>query len=481
MRDKQPVVSTDESVTEASGELGGRLKGLSLRRQVIVLAIWPLLEFAMGSAVSFTDMAIAGGVTATPDLNTPILDAMSFGSYIAWLLFILQGAVATGTNALVSRAIGGRDELLAKQALGQSIVMGFFAGCFSCACLLIFGKALISFVGLSVEASKFAWEYIAILSLSSPLTGVMVAVNATLRGSGDTRTPFGITCVVNVVNIAFSLALVNWFDMGVAGIALGTVIGWGCGVVLALWKISSKRQSAKREEKRGVAVRLEWPNLRPNREVSMRVLRVGVPSAMEILGMWAINFMGLRFIEQLNVDGALGAHGVAIRIESFSYLPGFALGVAAQTLAGQYLGANNPEKSAKAVREAWKIGVVFMTSVGILFLVVPQLLVSTISRDNELILSLASPLIQLCGLTQPFFATCIVLKMSMRGAGASRLVMQTSYLSMVFYRLLGLYMVVHVFHGTLLHVWMVIALDLVTQAILFSRLHFSGKWMQAKV
>ena len=55
-------------------------------------------------------------------------------------------------------------------------------------------------------------------------------------------------------------------------------------------------------------------------------------------------------------DGALGAHGMVVQIESISFMPGFALGMAASTLAGQYLGAQSKLGAAHAVRVCWLHG-----------------------------------------------------------------------------------------------------------------------------
>ena len=78
--------------------------------------------------------------------------------------------------------------------------------------------------------------------------------------------------------------------------------------------------------------------------------------------MWVANLFVLQFIGQIAakmaieldadepvVQGLQGAHVIAVQWESFSFLPGFAIGIAAGTLAGQYLGANNVKQAKKAI------------------------------------------------------------------------------------------------------------------------------------
>jgi Na+-driven multidrug efflux pump len=95
--------------------------------------------------------------------------------------------------------------------------------------------------------------------------------------------------------------------------------------------------------------------------------------------------------------------------------------------------------------------------------------------------TLAAPLLVVCAITQPFFATCIMLKTTMRGAGATRLVMRWAFTSMLFYRIVVLWVLSSFNLISLTGVWIVLSLDLFTQAIVFSRLHFKGQWLDTKV
>ena len=85
----------EASQRAAEVALGGRLAGLSLRRQVLVLAMWPLLEQILASVVGLTDLLISGRMAEGAE-RVAILDAMGLGGYVGWFFNILQGAVATG-------------------------------------------------------------------------------------------------------------------------------------------------------------------------------------------------------------------------------------------------------------------------------------------------------------------------------------------------------------------------------------------------
>jgi putative MATE family efflux protein len=471
----KPGASIEASQRAAEVPLGGRLAGLSLPRQVLVLALWPLLEQVLAFFVGLTDLVISGRM-AEGAARVAILDAMGLGGYIGWFFNILQGAVATGVMALVSRASGGRDTNLANRALGQGLWLGLAAGFGSLLLLQAGASLLIGWIGLSPAAAAQAETYMRVLAFSGPFSGALFAVNAALRGAGDTRTPFLAMIVVNLVNMVVSWSLVfgpaPFGGHGIGGIATGTTIGWIAGFLTAVLLVG-------RSPKDG----LHWSraHLRPDPATLTRIVRVGAPQAMEIAGMWMIHAFGIRVIAGLKDAGSLGAHILAIRVESMSFLPGFAIATAAAALAGQYLGAGSREMAVRAVRLCWKSAVILMSLMGVFFVLGRHLLIGWMAPGSELHIRLAAPLLLVCALAQPFFATCIILKTSMRGAGATGIVMRRAFGSMIFYRVLVLWLLSRIGVLTLTGVWIVFSLDLLTQAVIFTRLHFRGKWLDARV
>ncbi len=471
----KPGISIEAQGRADEIRLSGKLGGMSLTRQVLTLALWPLLEQILAFFVGMTDILIAGRM-AEGDERIAILDAMGLGGYVGWFLYIFQGAIATGVMALVSRATGARDSALAHRGLGQGLWLGAAAGLGALILLQLAANFLIFWMGLAPAAASHAETYIRTLAFSGPIAGAMFAVNAALRGSGDTRTPFLAMIVVNTVNVAASILFVfgpePFGGLGIQGIALGTIVGWIAGLITVCAILTLKRNKGLRWTLDGL--RLHTPTMR-------RISNVGMPQAIEIAGMWAIHSYGLRVISTLPEKGTLGAHFIAIRLESMSFLPGFAIAAAAAALTGQYLGAGSKKMAVKAVRFSWKIAIAFMVCMGILFVTCREYLIGIMAPGSETHLQLAMPLLLICAFTQPFFATCIIMKTSMRGAGATKLVMRWSFTSMIFYRIFVLWVLSQTQWLSLTAIWIVLAFDLVTQAIIFTRLHFQGRWLDAKV
>ncbi|MDP0489927.1 MAG: MATE family efflux transporter [Verrucomicrobiota bacterium JB023] len=479
----RPGVSI-EAKARSRGQLPGRMRNWTLRRQVVSLALWPFLEQVLGFLVATVDLVLTGRM-AEGDLRVAMLDAMGLGGYTAWLLMILQSSVGTGVMALVSRATGANDRPLAKRGLAQGLILGLGTGLVVSTLIFLLLPTIIRAFGLDGESGRQAMAYLGTLVWSAPLIGIMFAASNALRGSGDTRTPFFAMVVVNLVNASLSWLFVfgpgDWGGRGVQGLALGTLFGWASGAFLMLTYLFFHRRA---EDGENLVLSLRGCRLLPEREIIQRIIKVGIPQAMEMGGMWLIQAVMVSFISGLPQDGTLGAHMIAIRVESMSFLPGFAIGTAGAALVGQYLGAQNPEMAAKTARLCWRYAATFMGLLGILFLVWPRELIGLIvpeGPDSELFKDLSSPLLFLCGLSQPFLATCLVMKTTMRGAGATKLVMRYAFSSMIFYRVLVVPIGVTYFGMNLTGIWIVMFMDIITQAILFSRLHFQGQWLKAKV
>ncbi|WP_169334380.1 MATE family efflux transporter [Rubritalea marina] len=461
-------------------DLGGMLKGLSLSRQIIALSLWPFLQNMLGTLVSVADRVIAGS-TMSESALPEVFDAMGLIVYVAWLMMIVMGAVATGAQALVSRAFGAQDEGLANKASGQSLILGVIAGGLSGTVVWALAPVMASVFGLDDASTDYAVTYLRVLVWSTPFSAIIFVANACLRAGGDTKTPFVIMLVVNLVNVFSSVCLMRgWLlasEYGILGLAWGSLIGWAAGAMMILYYLFARRVT-----KRVLAITrhdLVW-----DWYVGRRIVRVGLPQCFEIIGMWSIHIFGVWVIaNQIKGDGVLGAHGLVVMVESLSFMPGFALGSAAATLAGQYLGAGSKLGALRAVRVCWVTGVCVMGASGLLIVLFAEPLVQLMSPGEGAQNKMAVEVLRYVGWVQPFFATAMVLKMAMRGAGATAIVMIGSFSTMLVFRVGAVYVASTYYPESLslLQVWWIMILDLVAQALLFAAIYRRRAWLDAVV
>jgi len=408
----------------------GSLAGLSMGAAIWALT-WPILiESFLNSFVGLTDTVLAA------QLGVDETDAVGSASYVIWFMGLVVMAIGVGTTALISRSVGRGRLAVANAAVGQSLLLAGGLGTVVGVLIAVAGPGLASLLTQTDAGAAAFSDYLRIVAAGTPFMAILGTCIAALRGAGDSVRPLWSMVVVNVVNIVSSwllcgvdltrlvhepdgatrlevvLANPSPVQLGVSGIAWGTVIAnaAGCAIVMLMLV-------------RGVGgVRLLRRRLRPHWHTMLRLVRVGLPNFFETFGMWVGNFLVLAFVIHLSEGpGMTGAHILAIRIESFSFLPGFAMSLAAATLAGQYLGAGSPRLARRAVWRCAFIGAALMGCLGLLFLLLPRQLASLLSSQEEH-LRLVPDLLVIAGFVQIPFALSIIMRGALRGVGDTRAV-----------------------------------------------------------
>jgi len=200
--------------------------------------------------------------------------------------------------------------------------------------------------------------------------------------------------------------------MGVHGIVMGTLLSSVLGtLIITAWLIRGVGRKSS-----GQVVRLRARRMKPHWHTIRRLVRVGLPNLFETFGMWFGNFLVIRIVGWLSASGLYGAHVVGVRIESFSFLPGFAMSLAAATLTGQYLGAKRPDLARRAIRRCALVASALMTSLGFIFIFAPHAVVGLFTQQPTH-LQLSPQLLMIAGVIQAPFALAIVIRGALRGAG----------------------------------------------------------------
>ena len=484
-------------VALAKGKLGGKLAGMSLPRQIVSIALWPLLEQVMSFICASTSLVLATHMGDHGEKTAQIASGIGVTSFVMWLGFVMQGAVGMGATAIVSRMTGARKFGDANYAANQAAVLGLFAGILSALLMYATADFLVSEVlNLSDFAREVALRYMYTGCWVAIFSGVVFAINAALRGAGDTRTPFIIMLVVDGLNIVFSLFLVHVCGMFVEGLALGMIGGMAAAAAVLLGILVKRTLDMKREkgtqdldtycEAQGKTYApplfLNKKSLLPDWKMMYRILSIGVPQAIEVGGIWLIQIYVLRIISSLG-DAAVGAHNIAIRIESLSFLPGFAIGMAGATLVGQYLGARSVRLALETARKCVLYSVLFMGCMGVVFAMWPDIFVEIFAAGSPELMATTRPVVQAFLIIEPFYAAMLICKMCLRGAGDTRRVMWVSYGGMGFFRVLCL-MVWHWLWPetlSLVGIWMLIACDMLVEYLILRKMLFGLRWARKKV
>jgi putative MATE family efflux protein len=449
-----------------------------LARAVLLLALPVVAEQFLHSIVGTTDTWMANHLlpVAAPDapaVNAAAGAAVGTVQYVLWFIGMVAGAIGTGATAIISRSVGARDRRSANAACGQTVTLALVVGLFVGATLFFVAPWFVQASRLQGQAADFFIDYTRLLSLAMPLTLLMFAAGAALRGAGDTLSPAIAMIVVDIVNLFFTIGLTyGRFGMptlGFRGIAAGTIIAYAVGGVLLLIILLRRKGFMRLRIHR---MKPDWVSLR-------RILRIGIPNGTESALQWVANFAVLGGVNTLG-NASAAAHANAIRLESFSFLTGMGFATAASTLVGQSLGKRDPKRARRATYLAYAMGGGFMTLAGAVYVGFADQLAALMSNDQD-VMSLTAGAIRTAGYVQCGFAAAMIFGFAMRGAGDTLKVMIVNLSSIVGIRFVGVLVAVYWLGGGLQHVWYVLCGELMLCGILMFARFRLGRWDQVKV
>ncbi len=453
------------SAARQSGSVDGTQ---SLNRQLFKLA-WPsLIENLLQTMLGFVDLVFVG------QLGPDAIAGVGLGSQLMFLLQVAFMGLAVGNQALVARAVGAGDHEDAERVAKQSLLIAVILSLGVAAIGIAFSDSIVAVMGATPDVTAIGGAFLRVVSVFSIVIGVMLIGGGTLRGSGDTRTPMVITGLINVVNIALDYMLIfghfGFPAMGAVGSAVATTIARAVGAVLILYVLFKRGSVLK------LALRGGWDW---HRRTIDRILNIGLPAAGEQV-VFQLGFLTFSAIAIFLGTDDLAAQQIAFNISNFSILPAFAFGVAALTLVGQSLGAQDPDRAEASALQALKSGMVWMVLMGFGFYLWRDFLVGMYT-DDPTVKQLGIMCLTFIALAQPLQAIAVVLTSALRGAGDTRATLVFTFIGVWIVRVAFGYLMGIIFGLGLFGVWLGWMADFVTRAALVAWRFRQNRWKTLRV
>jgi putative MATE family efflux protein len=444
-----------------------RESGGGLRRTTWALA-WPVIfSFSIESLVGLFDMLMVGR------LGREAVAGVGVGVQIMSAVDSTLFAIGTGTLAIVARHVGGRERADADETLRQSIVAAAALAVLAALPVFVFAPALIRAFRVEDAVVVAATPFVRGVMCGAPASAVLFVVVASLRGAGDTRTPLAIGAAVAVVNVAAAWVLIfgrlGLPALGVQGAAVATVLAFVAGATL------------------GVAVLLRGNRvlrlrLRPFRfrvDVARRVLRIGVPAAVEHLLMQVGFFLYIVFAAH-HGTAPVAAYFIGVRILALSFLPGFGFAAAAATMVGQALGAGRPAAAERSARAALSLSTTMMSVAGVVIFVAARP-IATLFVADEAVIADAVAFIRVLAAAQPLMALDFTLGGALRGAGDTRFPLVSVVLGFYVCRLGFAWVVTFALGLGVGWLWLAVLGDYAARSALKAWRFGSGAWKLVRV
>ena len=404
-------------------------------------------------------------------LGPSAISSVGVGTAGMYALIPALIAVATGTTALLSRAYGADNKLDGKKAFAQSFFIAVPLGIILTIIFLLFSEQIINLVGNAKDMNlSDAILYQNMTVIGFPFLGVSIATFYAFRAMGENKIPMIGNTLALVLKIILNFLLVYLFKWGIFGAALSTTLTRLFSAIFSIYLVFWSKKNW---------ISLELKDLKFDYFTSKRILKVGIPAAVEQLGLR----IGMLIFEMMVISlGNLSyaAHKIALTAESISFNLGFAFSFAASALVGQELGKGSSQKALKDGYICTIIAMIVMSTFGLLFFIMPQFLISLFTNDKDVI-ELSTMALKIVSICQPFSGASMVLAGALRGAGDTKSVLLITYLGIFLIRIPITYLFLDVLNFGLAGAWIVMTIDLVIRSSLAFYIFRRGKWKYLQV
>lgn len=336
-------------------------------RRMLAIALPMTLSHVTTPLLGLVDATVIGRLG-----EAHLLGAVALGAVVFDFLFWSFGALRMGTAGLTAQAVGAADGAEVDRALARALAVAGAVGLLLVLLQWPIRALAFPLTGASPAVLGALSTYFVIRIWAAPVTLANYAILGSVVGRGRTDLGFLIQVAVNVVNIALSILLVAWLGLGVAGVALGTVVAEVVGLVLGLvavrqlgsrpWRVPLPEVLDRAAMLRTIAV---------NRDIMIRTVA--------LLAAFAVfSSLGARA-----GDVTLAANAVLYNMFLIGgyFLDGFA--TAAETLCGQAVGARDERGFRGAVRISLLWSIAFGVLISGAFLAIGAPFIDFVSTDPE--------------------------------------------------------------------------------------------------
>jgi len=402
-------------------------------------------------------------------VSVSALAAVGMSMQFMMVVNVLMTLYVIGGNALISRFIGqGRKNRASALLFSLVIFASLLASVVSISGY--FGSHIIyEIMGATKEVVEQGSVYFKILSLGIIFIFIDNLLYNALSAAGDTKNSLYIKLFSSVINAFLNYVLIfghfGFEAMGIEGAAIATVIAYIFNVFA--YYILIKKMNAK----------LDFlPIIRVND--LKRVWNVGWSAALD-RGMSSLSF--LVFVSIITAYGTaeLAGYQVGLRIEGIAFMPGFGFAIAAMALVGQNLGRKQFNNAYNMGIISARIAYIFMGSVGIGLILIPEYLVGFFTKDI-LTISIASKYLILVGLAQIPLAIMFVYSAALRGAGATKTTLKINMTSLWILRVIPSYIAYNMGYGVIV-IFMIMNLETLIKGLIYWYIYQKREWLYTKV
>ncbi|MBE5887842.1 MAG: MATE family efflux transporter [Lachnospiraceae bacterium] len=350
------------------------------------------------------------------------LAAVGSAGPILNMLYVLFIGISAGVGIMVSQYFGAKS----KEDLAETIGNCITVTAISCLFLMIVSPFIIRPALIMLKTPDTILDWCASYLLISMIGGLGMAyyniLSGILRGMGDSFSALLYLLVATVLNIVLDIYFVASLGLGVAGVALATVIAQTVSAFLCLRKLAAMKD----------IFTLRKSNLKLKSKYVKQIVSLGLPSGIT----QAIFSSAMIIVQSLtNSFGEMfiAANVIVMRVDGFAMMPNFSFGTAMTTYAGQNVGAGKMDRVVKGAKQGTVMAVAVSAVITGIILIFGKYLMGIFTDTAELV-DMSRYLMGILAVGYIAMAVTQSLSGVMRGAGDTVTPMWISLLTTVLVR-----------------------------------------------
>jgi putative efflux protein, MATE family len=429
---------------------------------------WPtMLQNIIAGLQGIIDHAMVGhfvGYTANA--------AIGVSWQIILVVIVFISSTFTGMAVLVARFAGANQPDKVNRVVYQAFLTAFALAVVLAAIGYAASPSLLTLVNAAPDVRAEALPFLRAMFLGVFGMLMFFMLSGAFRAAGDPQTPLRLGVIMTVLTIVFNVILIPIF--GTLGAALGTISSSTTVTIYGIWRITRPDSVVHFEKGMSHA---------PDFTIIRSLFKFGLPAGVQGIAMNVGGVLMLRFIGSLEQSAAAQAAYAVGYTELFSLITWTSTGLmgAAATIAGQNLGANNPQRAVDGVKVASQIGLGVAIAIGALFVAIPGYLLAIFGMTDPVVLSIGRLLLLYLSVSGLFITVALSYTGGLQGTGDTRSPLFISIISQVIIPL-GLCTLFQAMYGLdPAHIWTAIVVGHATRATLSVLRFKQGKWRSIAV
>jgi len=429
---------------------------------------WPtMLQNIIAGLQGIVDQAMVGhfvGYTGNA--------AIGVSWQIIVIVIVFLSSLFTGMAVLVARFAGANQPEKVNRVVYQAFLTALALSVLLAAIGYAASPWLLDVVNAAPEVQAEALPFLR--TMLGGIFGMMMffMLSGAFRAAGDPHTPLRLGVAMTVLTVIFNVLLIPL--LGTVGAAFGTIASSTVVACYGTWRLFAP----------GSVIHFHAGiDRRPDFTIIRSLFRFGLPTGVQGIAMNVAGVLLLRFIGSLEHSAAAQAAYAVGYTELFSLITWTSVGLmgASATIAGQNLGAGNPERAVHGVAVASRIGLMVAAVIGALFLFVPNYLLLVFGMTEPLVASLGQELLRYLSISGFFITVALSYTGGLQGTGDTRGPLYISIVSQIVIPL-GLCTLYQATRGLEpADIWLAIVLGHFTRAVLSVIRFKQGRWRNIAV